>query len=48
VARGTGGRNAQDRHHSAHAWITGLAFMAANLGALEIPGMAANGAQYGR
>src|SRR6201989_1213238 len=29
------------------AWITGLAFVAANLGALEIPGTAANGAQYG-
>jgi solute:Na+ symporter, SSS family len=29
------------------AWVTGLAFMAANLGALEILGMAANGAQYG-
>jgi solute:Na+ symporter, SSS family len=29
------------------ALITGLAFMAANLGALEILGMAANGAQYG-
>jgi SSS family solute:Na+ symporter len=29
------------------AWITGLAFIAANLGALEILGMAANGAQYG-
>jgi solute:Na+ symporter, SSS family len=29
------------------AWITGLAFMSANLGALEIIGMAANGAQYG-
>jgi len=28
------------------AWITGLAFIAANLGALEILGMAANGAQY--
>ena len=28
-------------------WITGLAFVAANLGALEILGMAANGAQYG-
>ena len=27
------------------AWITGLAFIAANLGALEILGMAANGAQ---
>jgi len=29
------------------AWITGLAFVAANLGALEILGQAANGAQYG-
>ena len=29
------------------AWITGLAFMAANLGALEILGQAANGAEYG-
>ena len=29
------------------AWITGLAFMAANLGALEILGLAANGAKYG-
>jgi solute:Na+ symporter, SSS family len=29
------------------AWVTGLAFVAANLGALEIIGMAANGAQYG-
>ena len=29
------------------AWITGLAFVAANLGSLEILGMAANGAQYG-
>jgi solute:Na+ symporter, SSS family len=29
------------------AWITGLAFIAANLGALEILGMAANGAAYG-
>jgi len=29
------------------AWITGLAFMAANLGALEVMGMAANGAKYG-
>jgi SSS family solute:Na+ symporter len=29
------------------AWVTGLAFIAANLGALEILGMAANGAQYG-
>ena len=29
------------------AWVTGLAFVAANLGALEILGMAANGAEYG-
>jgi solute:Na+ symporter, SSS family len=29
------------------AWVTGLAFVAANLGALELIGMAANGAQYG-
>ncbi|GGL98567.1 sodium:solute symporter family protein [Nakamurella endophytica] len=29
------------------AWITGLAFVSANLGATEILGMAANGAQYG-
>jgi solute:Na+ symporter, SSS family len=29
------------------AWITGLAFISANLGALEVLGMAANGAQYG-
>jgi SSS family solute:Na+ symporter len=29
------------------AWVTGLAFFSANLGALEIIGMAANGAQYG-
>jgi SSS family solute:Na+ symporter len=29
------------------AWITGLAFISANLGALEILGLSANGAQYG-
>jgi SSS family solute:Na+ symporter len=29
------------------AWVTGLAFISANLGALELLGMAANGAQYG-
>jgi SSS family solute:Na+ symporter len=29
------------------AWVTGLAFGSANLGAIEILGMAANGAQYG-
>lgn len=28
-------------------WITGLAFLSANLGALEVMGMAANGAKYG-
>jgi solute:Na+ symporter, SSS family len=28
-------------------WITGLAFMSANLGALEVIGMAANSAKYG-
>src|SRR4051812_17355633 len=29
------------------AWITGLAFISANLGATEVLGMAANGARYG-
>jgi len=29
------------------AWVTGLAFIPANLGAVEIIGMSANGAQYG-
>ncbi|MFP5020639.1 sodium:solute symporter family protein [Pseudonocardia phyllosphaerae] len=29
------------------AWITGLAFISANLGALELIGMVANGAQFG-
>src|SRR5580658_3816231 len=29
------------------AWVTGLAFMAANLGALEVVGMSASGARYG-
>ncbi len=29
------------------AWITGLAFISANLGAQEVMGMAANGAKYG-
>src|SRR5918992_1391762 len=29
------------------AWITGLAFISANLGATEVLGMSANGAQYG-
>jgi solute:Na+ symporter, SSS family len=29
------------------AWVTGLAFISANLGAIELIGMMANGAQYG-
>ncbi|GAA1930152.1 sodium:solute symporter family protein [Nocardioides lentus] len=29
------------------AWVTGLAFVSANLGAVEIVGMSANGANYG-
>src|SRR5215203_3345574 len=29
------------------AWITGLAFISANFGAIEVLGMGANGAQYG-
>jgi SSS family solute:Na+ symporter len=29
------------------AWVTGLAFVSANLGALELLGQSANGAQYG-
>jgi len=29
------------------AWVTGIAFVAANLGAIEIIGMSANGAKYG-
>ncbi len=29
------------------AWVTGLAFISANLGAIELLGMSANGAQYG-
>ncbi len=29
------------------AWVTGLAFVSANLGAVEIIGMSANGVQYG-
>src|SRR5271163_3685566 len=29
------------------AWVCGLAFLSANLGALEVVGMAASGAQYG-
>ncbi len=29
------------------AWVTGLAFISANLGAIEIVGMSANGAEYG-
>ena len=29
------------------AWVTGLAFVSANLGAIEVMGMAANGAEVG-
>ena len=29
------------------AWVTGLAFLSANLGAQEVMGMAASGAKYG-
>jgi SSS family solute:Na+ symporter len=29
------------------AWVTGLAFISANLGAIEVMGMSANGAEYG-
>jgi hypothetical protein len=29
------------------AWVTGLAFVSANLGATEVIGQAANGAEYG-
>src|ERR1700704_1945064 len=29
------------------AWVTGLAFISANLGAVEVMGLSANGAQYG-
>lgn len=33
--------------HRIPSWITGLAFISANLGAIEVMGMAANAAQYG-
>src|SRR6185312_5958137 len=33
--------------HSLPAWITGISFMAANLGSLEVVGMIAMGAKYG-
>jgi SSS family solute:Na+ symporter len=33
--------------HSIPAWITGLAFISTNLGALEVIGMGASGAKYG-
>jgi len=33
--------------HSIPTWITGLAFISANLSALEVVGMAASGAKYG-
>lgn len=43
-------RNATDfleAGRSLPAWVTGLAFISANLGALEVMGMAASGAKYG-
>lgn len=43
-------RNAQaflEAGRSLPAWVTGLAFISANLGALEVIGMAASGAKYG-
>ena len=33
--------------HRIPSWVTGIALISANLGALEVMGMAANGAQYG-
>lgn len=33
--------------HRIPSWVTGLAFISANLGAIEVMGMAANAAQYG-
>ena len=33
--------------HRIPSWVTGLAFLSANLGAIEVMGMAANAAQYG-
>lgn len=33
--------------HKIPSWVTGIALISANLGALEVMGMAANGAQYG-
>ncbi|HEY9715124.1 MAG TPA: hypothetical protein V6C72_16760, partial [Chroococcales cyanobacterium] len=33
--------------HRIPSWVTGLAFLSANLGAIEVMGMAANGAEYG-
>jgi SSS family solute:Na+ symporter len=43
-------RTSEDFFHSGHgvpAWIAGLAFLSANLGAQEVMGMAASGAKYG-
>jgi len=43
-------RSSSDFFHSGRslpAWITGLAFLAANLGAQEVMGMSASGAKYG-
>ncbi|MBL8236096.1 MAG: sodium:solute symporter family protein [Bryobacterales bacterium] len=43
-------KTSDDFFHSGHgvpAWIAGLAFLSANLGAQEVMGMAASGAKYG-
>ena len=43
-------KTSEDFFHSGHgvpAWIAGLAFLSANLGAQEVMGMAASGAKYG-
>ncbi len=43
-------KTCEDFFHSGHgipAWIAGLAFLSANLGAQEVMGMAASGAKYG-
>ena len=34
-------------NHSLSHWVTGIAFMSANLGSLEVMGHIANGAKYG-
>ncbi len=43
----TGGQGFLTSGRSIPAWVTGLAFLSANLGAQEVIGMAASGAKYG-